>query len=552
MVSTQGVYILQEVGKNIDDEHLSKFFFFFFIIYKELNPKYFRINEIGRKRVYPHHEMLGLHFWGDINGKVSCRDKEEMCKGTDEKVKMLISGFPKKSQINDFRNANKELIKKFDSFIVEFCLIIGMVDATEFVGDGTFLDGNCNDFKALYPDEIEYIKKFLTEQEKHEQDYELLYNHYYLNEESTDEFIAIKKELKYHINIYGIELIIKALENDSVYKEVMGKLEHMRENITKDNVKVSIVDSDAHLMKGKDNNWGFHYNLQEITDPKYGIIVDHYVTKEPNDSREIKNIITRLIEKFRHEGFIGSFDNGYFNIELLKEIINETCVELAIPDSQTASITKENLKNRNYSDERYEKHLEEKKKNSKKRTFIDMKDFIYHDDKDAFECPVMHYFLEFQRISTDSKDIEYREYWTDKCKTCPHHDECTSQKKRVIRTINEPEIIHIREFYESPQGQEAYAKRAPYGEGGFALLLYVRNFRGIRVRGIENVDLELTRFITQHNILKMFANIDINVLKKVLQYIKAQKKTRRATMDMLWELQGNFIVKDGKIIDVLI
>ena len=28
---------------------------------------------------------------------------------------------------------------------------------------------------------------------------------------------------------------------------------------------------------------------------------------------------------------------------------------------------------------------DEKKKKSKQRTFIDMKDFIYHEDKDAFE-----------------------------------------------------------------------------------------------------------------------------------------------------------------------
>ena len=50
----------------------------------------------------------------------------------------------------------------------------------------------------------------------------------------------------------------------------------------------------------------------------------------------------------------------------------------------------------------------------------------------------------------------------------------------------------------------------------------------------------------------MYTNVDIIVLKKVLRYIKAQKKTRIATMDMLWELQGKFIEKDGKIIDVLI
>ena len=55
-----------------------------------------------------------------------------------------------------------------------------------------------------------------------------------------------------------------------------------------------------------------------------------------------------------------------------------------------------------------------------------------------------------------------------------------------------------------------------------------------------------------HNILKIFKNMELNVLKKVLKYIKSEKKHRRASMDMLFELQGNFIEKDGKIIDVLI
>ena len=233
-----------------------------------------------------------------------------------------------------------------------------------------------------------------------------------------------------------------------------------------------------------------------------------------------------------------------FNIEILKKIISQTMVELAIPDTETAKATKEEIQQENYSDERYEKYLEEKKKKSKKRTFLEQKDFIYHDEKDAFECPVMHYFLKFQRIITDSNGVEYREYWTNECKTCPHHDECTSQNKRIIRKINEPEIIHIRKFYESPKGQEAYAKRSSYAEGTFALQLRIRNFRGIRVRGEERVDLELTRFIIQHNIFKIFTYVDLIVLKKILEYIKAQKKTRRATMDMLWELQGNVIKKD--------
>ena len=261
MVSTQAIFVMQEVERNIGDDHLCKYLAFLIEIFWELFPEYFRKNSIGRRRDYQIEELLGLHFWGDIHNQKSCRAKEEMCVGNEDKVKVLVSGEPKKSKINDFKNQNEELIRAFDDFIVEFSYVMGMVEATEFVGDGTFLDGYCNNFKALYPDEIEYAKKFLTQSKEHKKDYRLLYDYYYHDAELTKEMSDIKKELKDNINIHGINLIIKALENDDAYQEVMDKLEHMSENITKDNIKVSIVDPDAHYMKSKDNNWGFHYNL---------------------------------------------------------------------------------------------------------------------------------------------------------------------------------------------------------------------------------------------------------------------------------------------------
>ena len=68
----------------------------------------------------------------------------------------------------------------------------------------------------------------------------------------------------------------------------MNKLDYISENITGDNVKVIIVNLEAHNMKGKDNNQRFHYNLQVTTGTKNGINVEHYVTKNPNDKNEIK------------------------------------------------------------------------------------------------------------------------------------------------------------------------------------------------------------------------------------------------------------------------
>ena len=540
------------VGSNVDKKHLSFFLAFLIDIFKELNPEYFIQKDVGRKRVYPLEELLGLHFWGDIQGYESCRQKESLLKENIESLQILISGKPKKSKINEFKKDYKELIQAFDNFIVEFCLVSGLADANEFVADGTFLDGYCNDFKALYPDEIKYIQEFLTKNEKHQKDYELLYSHYLNGNELNDEIQTVIREIRNNINVFGLNLILQALENNQNYQFVMDKLEHMSLNITKDTVKVSIVDPDAHYMKDKDNNWGFHYNLQITTDTKNGIIVDHYVTKNPNDKNEIKKIVERLIDKFNHEGIAVGVDNGYWNIKLLMEIIRNTLVELAIPDKNTARKTKQEIIQKSKSHKKYGEYIENKNKNKKQRTFIDIMDFEYIEQKDAYKCPVMNHLLTFQRIVEDKDGMEYREYSTEKCKTCPHLEKCTSQNKRKILIINEPEIQHINKFYQSERGQKIKDKRSSYAEGTFAANIYIRNFRGIKLRGIENVDLELTPLMIIHNILKIFKNMELNVLKKVLKYIKSEKKHRRASMDMLFELQGNFIEKDGKIIDVLI
>lgn len=231
MTSTQTIYIIQEIGKNISPKHLAFFIAFLIDIFKELQPEHFKENPKGRKRKYPLEELLGLNIWGDINNKESCRQKAQLCKNNDESVKVLIESQPEKSKINDFNNQEKELIHAFDNFIVEFCLVCGLVDADKFVADGTFLDGYCNDFKALYPDEIDYILKFLTRCDEHENEYKTLYSYYYENNELNNEIIPIKKELKDNINVEGINLIIKALKNDEEYTKVMDKLDHMCENI---------------------------------------------------------------------------------------------------------------------------------------------------------------------------------------------------------------------------------------------------------------------------------------------------------------------------------
>ena len=69
-----------------------------------------------------------------------------------------------------------------------------------------------------------------------------------------------------------------------------------------------------------------------------------------------------------------------------------------MPDTKTAKKTKQNIIKKSKSNKRYGEYVEKKNKNKKQKTFIDTSEFPYIEEKDAFECPVMKYLLNFQRI----------------------------------------------------------------------------------------------------------------------------------------------------------
>ena len=404
--------------------------------------------------------------------------------------------------------------------------------------------------KLYIPDEIDYLLRFIYRLRSNTQEYNLLHSYYIENEEATEEFEMLYQELRNNLNIHGINLIIKTLEDDDNYWEVIFKLWDMKKNITKDEVKVSIVDPEAHLMQDKSHQWGFHYNYQQTTDNKYGIIVDHYITQNPNDKKEIRKLIDRLMDKFGDNGFSLAVDYGYWNIKLLIDIIRQTNAIPVIPDKASATYTKEKISKQNQSYKRYEQKQKKKKENKKQRTFIEREEFIYHEDKDAYECPKTNNLLEFQKIKENTEGIQYRQYYTPKCKTCKYHDLCTSQPQRTIQSINEPEIQQIQEHYQSDKGQKTYKNRGPQSEGNFADLFEARNWRGLKVRGTKNADHQLTRNVIIHNAKKIQKHMNIKVLKKTLKHITQQKEQHKSTKDILQELKGKFIEKNDQIIDI--
>ena len=100
-------------------------------------------------------------------------------------------------------------------------------------------------------------------------------------------------------------------------------------------------------------------------------------------------------------------------------------------------------------------------------------------------------------------------------------------------------------------GVKSYPKRSSLSEGGFGILFEARNFRGNNVSGIENVEIELARSIIIHNVKKIEKNMDLNVLKMILKFIRKQKENCRGSIEILYQLKGCFLVNEnGYIYDV--
>ena len=109
----------------------------------------------------------------------------------------------------------------------------------------------------------------------------------------------------------------------------------MEENI-KGNQPISIVDPEAHSMLDKDGQWGFNYNFQAGVDDKCGMIAIHYITRSPNEQKELLIIVNELNKRLGREDYVIVVDNGYWHIKSLEEIYNSPTT-IVIPDRAAES-----------------------------------------------------------------------------------------------------------------------------------------------------------------------------------------------------------------------
>ena len=545
--TVQSHWILNVPGANLNCEHEIFTIKSMYLIFKELNEELFEFEKIirpGPDKTYDSDKMLPFIGWSHYHNILSCREMEELWKHNIEAVDFVLNSTkPSKSTIGGFLKDYENLIQLFDEFIKKFSVNLGLIEGKTIYWDGTILKANCNTHKKMYPTQIFYLDAFIK---KHYGDYlkgesnigEMLRNYYYNDHAYAEELTEILAELGNVLNNHTISLLKNAVLTDKSTNKILKRLESMRKNIHNQN-SISTIDPDSRHMEDKKGKMGLNYNYQAGTDARFGLMVDNYITQNPNDQNELITVVERLNKILGTDDYVLILDHGYWKIKHLEEIY-DTNTMVIIPDKGAATRQKiiNALKNKlklepdKITEETFKKY-----------------NFIFLPEEDVYICPFG--MLHTRQDKYNKTNRKTKSYACNHCHECQYKELCAKDKeKREFREPINPAVEEAKFFYYSDFGQEYYSHRGHYGEVSFAIMFGSRNFRGIKNRGIGRVTSEMIRTSITHNLNKIHQHISNHVLKKILNKIRELKRTQKVTIDILKDWKDKLIYSRDKIVDI--
>jgi len=347
--------------------------------------------ETGRPPYHPG-VLLKLYVYGYLNRVRSSRKLEREAQRNVELMWLLGKLTPDFKTIADFRRDNSQPIRAVYREFTQVCRRLGLyggelvaIDGSKFKAvngrDRNFTKSKLERLNKRADKKIERYLQELDEADEEEQD----------SEKPTAEELREKIEW------------LKGRKK--VYADVQGQMEESGES------QVSLTDPDARSMKlGYSRGTDVAYNVQISVDAKHKLIVDHEVTNECNDQRQLSTMAVRAKEVLEAESLEVVADKGYYSKTEIKDCLDQDIVPY-IPEKETSSSGRAGL---------YGK-----------------KDFRYDAENDCYWCPAGK-ALPFSYLTT-SNGQKVRVYVASGCSKCSVKDKCkqSDSSRRIKRWVDE-------------------------------------------------------------------------------------------------------------------
>ena len=434
---------------------------------KAMGFKYTQIKETGC-RPYSPWAMSKLYLYGYQNRVRSSRRLERETQRNVEVMWLMQRLTPDDKTISNFRKDNAGALKKLYREFVRLC------DKMELTGKQTeAFDGT--KVKANNSRKNHYTRKTASEAMER-------------IDKKIDEYLAMLDENDRAELAEGkpdAEKIKEAIEklNDkkATLPEVLRKLEETGEE------SICTTDEDERLMK-QSGGKGFDvcYNVQTVTDEKFGLVVDYEVTDHCNDQNELPGMCEKAADVLEIEEFTALADKGFCNGAELKKC-EDMHVSCLAPKPKPG-------------------HQPENPAFHRDR-------FIFDQERDCYLCPG-GYELSYVRTRKRGGYAVYA--GRTACRNCEKKKECTKSK-----TLREIERAPYQEYIDAADARvknnkKLYSRRQELSGPPFGVFKRVWGFDQYLCQGKEKVPGETALTFLAFNLRRAINILGVNAVLQAL------------------------------------
>ena len=241
--------------------------------------------------------------------------------------------------------------------------------------------------------------------------------------------------------------------------------------------QISLTDPDARSMATSGRGTGMvAYNVRAAVDSVNHLIIAHEVTNQCHDRVQLANMARRAKEILARDDLTVVADRGYYKSEEIKAC-DDAGITTYLPKPQTSG--------------------------NQAQGYFGKRDFIYHAEKDEYECPAGERAI--YRFSREEPGKLIRRYWASECIRCPMKPQCTTSKYRRISRWEHEAILDKLDarMEDSPDMMKV---RRSTAEHPFGTLKFWMGSTHFLMKTMKRVSAEMSLHVLAYN-MKRVMNI---------------------------------------------
>jgi transposase len=419
----------------------------------------------GRPAYHPS-VMLKIYVYGYLNRVHSSRRLERECQRNIELMWLTGRLRPDFKTIANFRKDNGLGIRQVCKEFVRLCRNLNLISQSTVVIDGSKFKGVNNRDRNYTPGKIKRRREEL------ERSIERYFYRLDKMDQKADEVVEIQAPVLKE----KIESLKDALAQLDVVEAELNETEDKQ---------VSLTDPEARSLRTRGTGI-VGYNVQTAVEPDNHLIVEHAVTNQFNDHRQLSPMAIAAKQAMGVDELDAVADRGYFKGE---EVLacDEAGITVYAPRPATS--------------------------NNKAKGLFDKQDFHYLTETDEYECPAGERLA--RRTNSHDRGKPVARYWALNCRTCALKSKCTTGKERRVTRWEREEVLDaMRDRLD--RRPDMMRLRRDTAEHPFGTLKRWMGAEHFLTKGLHNTGTEMSLQVLAYNLKRVMNILGVEGLLRAL------------------------------------